>query len=191
MTATHDSPAAPPSAALGGPAAPLGSWTAYALSPARTALLPYLSPTDLAIVTAAARGGTLDATAHSLGIGLTEAKQRMQAVRQQAGIPRPTMPAVVAWACRAGLLDDLQLGPRREVTLTPERSAALALVAEGLLNEEIAVRLWLSRDGLKTRLRLAYSQIGAHTRAHAVALDWRYGYSAEPATQPVAKRRRR
>ena len=191
MTQPRNTPTARPSAALGGPAAPPGSWTAHAPSPSRTALLPYMSEIDLAIVTAVARGESLGAAVPLIGISMHEAKQRMHCLRLGEGIPQPTMPAIVAWASRVGLLDGLDLGPRREVALIPERRAALALVAEGMLNQEIADRLWLSRDGLKTRLRLAYSQIGAITRAHAVALDWRYRYSAEPVVERVAAGRRR
>lgn len=194
MTTARNDPAAPPHAAPGAPAAPLGSWTAYALSPARTAPHrpePYLSAVERQIVAALARGTQLGVAARSCGVVPQTAGVRLTQLRQRYGIQQHTQAAVVAWACRAGLLDGVDLGPRRDVHVTRQRRAVLALLAEGLTNRQVGARLWISEDTVKTHLRETFAQIGAATRAHAVALDWRHGYSAEPAAEPVAAKGRR
>lgn len=194
VTTPRNTPAAPPSAALGGPVAPLGSWTAYALSPARTAPHrpePYLSAVERQIVAALARGTQLGVAARSCGVVPQTAGVRLTQLRQRYGIQQHTQAAVVAWACRAGLLDDVDLGSRRDVQVTRQRRAVLALLAEGLTNAQIGKRLWITEDTVKTHLRETFPQIGAVSRAHAVALDWRYRYSAEPVAVAVAAERRR
>ena len=194
MTTARKAPTAPPSAASGGPVAPLGSWTAYALSPARTATCapePYLSAVERQLVTALASGSQLNAAARASGMVIQTAGERLTLLRARYGIQQHTQAAVVAWACRAGLLDGVDLGPRRDVQVTRQRRAVLALLAEGLTNRQVGARLWISEDTVKTHLRETFAQIGAATRAHAVALDWRHGYSAEPAAEPAAAKGRR
>lgn len=52
--------------------------------------------------------------------------------------------------------------------LSPRELEALAAVAEGLSNDEIARHLYLSVNTVKTNLRSAYRKIGVHRRAQAV-----------------------
>ena len=49
------------------------------------------------------------------------------------------------------------------------------IVEEGLTNGEIAQRLFLGENTVKTHLRKLYELIGANDRAHAVALALRLG----------------
>ena len=194
MTAARNTPVAAPSVTLDGPVAPLGPWTTCALSPARTAPQgprPYLSAIERRLVTAVARGTHLSVAARSCGVVPQTAGVRLAQLRERYGIEHHTQAAVVAWACHAGLLDDVDLGPRRDVRLTRQRRTVLGLLAEGLTNPQIGARLWITEDTVKTHLRETFSQIGATSRAHAVALDWRHRYSDEPAAQAVAKGRRR
>jgi DNA-binding NarL/FixJ family response regulator len=53
-------------------------------------------------------------------------------------------------------------------TLTDRERQALAMVADGLTNEEIAERLMLSSETIRTHVRNAMRKLGTHTRAHAV-----------------------
>ncbi len=53
--------------------------------------------------------------------------------------------------------------------LTPREQEVLALAASGLPTGEIARRLYLSRNTVKTHLAHAYGKLGAHNRAEAVA----------------------
>jgi LuxR family transcriptional regulator of spore coat protein len=55
------------------------------------------------------------------------------------------------------------------VQLTPRERAVLAELAEDVTVEEIATRLWVSRNTVKSQLRSAYRKLGVSTRAEAVA----------------------
>ena len=56
----------------------------------------------------------------------------------------------------------------------------LSLIAQGMSNIEIAERLYLSINSVKTYIRSAYSKIGATSRSRAVA--WRLQHGFAPPT---------
>jgi DNA-binding NarL/FixJ family response regulator len=64
-------------------------------------------------------------------------------------------------------------GASAEKTLSRRESEVLALLAEGLTGEEIAKRLVLSPETIRTHIRNAMEKLGARTRTEAVvkALD--------------------
>lgn len=51
----------------------------------------------------------------------------------------------------------------------------LRLVADGLVNTEIAKRLWLSPETVKSHVASLLAKLGAKTRAEAVAIGFRAG----------------
>ena len=59
--------------------------------------------------------------------------------------------------------------------MSPRRRQVLALVAEGLTNQEIADRLGIRPETVKTHVRAILSELGARNRAHAVTLGFRRG----------------
>ena len=59
---------------------------------------------------------------------------------------------------------------RRVGSLTPREREVVSLLAIGLTGEEIAVRLFLSPETVRTHIRNAMQRIGARTRAHLVTL---------------------
>jgi DNA-binding NarL/FixJ family response regulator len=61
------------------------------------------------------------------------------------------------------------------VTLTLRQTQILALVAEGLTNAQIGVRMRLSHGTVTRELKLLYRAIDANDRAHAVYLALRAG----------------
>jgi DNA-binding NarL/FixJ family response regulator len=63
--------------------------------------------------------------------------------------------------------------PGREEGLTQREAEVLALIAQGLSNEEIAGRTLLSINSVKTYIRSCYRRIGVKNRANAIlwALD--------------------
>lgn len=66
--------------------------------------------------------------------------------------------------------DSRTLTPLRLIEpLTRREEEVLALAASGLATDEIARRLYLSRNTVKTHLAHAYGKLGAHNRAEAVA----------------------
>ncbi|WP_405461559.1 helix-turn-helix transcriptional regulator [Streptomyces sp. NBC_00101] len=60
--------------------------------------------------------------------------------------------------------------PADRALLTARRLDVLRLAANGYTNAEIARELWISEDSVKSHMRLAYEQLGARDRAHAVAV---------------------
>jgi DNA-binding CsgD family transcriptional regulator len=63
--------------------------------------------------------------------------------------------------------------PRPKVT--PRELEVLGLVADGLSTREIAGRLWVTEETVKTHVRRLHDRLGAKTRAHAVAIAFRTG----------------
>jgi PAS domain S-box-containing protein len=64
--------------------------------------------------------------------------------------------------------------PKR-IPLTDREREVLGLVAGGLTGGEIAERLFLSPETIKSHVQNAMTRLGAHTRAHAVAIALRTG----------------
>jgi two-component system, NarL family, response regulator YdfI len=59
--------------------------------------------------------------------------------------------------------------------LTAREAQVLALLAEGLVNKQIAARLGISRHTVKTHLGALFHKLGVTTRAEAVAVGARAG----------------
>jgi two-component system, NarL family, response regulator LiaR len=66
--------------------------------------------------------------------------------------------------------------PGREHGLSARESEVLALIAQGLSNQEIADRAFLSINSVKTYIRTAYRKIGVERRTHAVLWATRSGF---------------
>lgn len=60
-------------------------------------------------------------------------------------------------------------------SLTAREAQVLALLAEGLVNKQIAARLGISRHTVKTHLAALFHKLGVSTRAEAVAAGARAG----------------
>ncbi|MGZ4453322.1 MAG: response regulator transcription factor [Nocardioides sp.] len=65
----------------------------------------------------------------------------------------------------------------QEVGLSPREVEVLALVAQGLSNLEIAEKLHLSGNTLKSHIRQAYKKVGATSRAQAVGWALQNGFA--------------
>ena len=59
--------------------------------------------------------------------------------------------------------------------LSPREREVLDLLANGLTGEEVAARLSLSPETVRTHIRNAMAKLEAHTRVHAVAIALRHG----------------
>jgi len=78
--------------------------------------------------------------------------------------------------------------PSGQVQLTNREREIVTLVASGLHTEEMAERLFVSPETVKTHVQHAMEKLGVHTRAHAVAvalvtgqIAWEVGESPTPA----------
>ena len=54
------------------------------------------------------------------------------------------------------------------------------LLAQGLTGEQVAERLFLSPETIKTHIRNAMNKLEAHTRVHAIAIALRKGFISPP-----------
>jgi DNA-binding NarL/FixJ family response regulator len=70
--------------------------------------------------------------------------------------------------------------PGAAARLTRRESEVLGLVAQGLRNQEIAAREFLSINSVKTYIRTGYRKIGVTTRGQAVAWAIQHGFPVDP-----------
>jgi DNA-binding CsgD family transcriptional regulator len=59
--------------------------------------------------------------------------------------------------------------------VTARELEVLALVADGYSTSEIAQKLWITDETVRTHVRRLLNRLGARTRAHAVAIAYRDG----------------
>ncbi len=76
--------------------------------------------------------------------------------------------------------------PGRETGLTAREAEVLALITQGLSNQEIAERSYLSINSVKTYIRTAYRKIGVTRRSQAVGWGMRNGFEPDR-TRVVAR----
>lgn len=69
--------------------------------------------------------------------------------------------------------------PGREHGLTARESEVVALITQGLSNQEIAERTYLSINSVKTYIRTAYRKIEVSRRSQAVAWGMRHGFEPD------------
>lgn len=65
----------------------------------------------------------------------------------------------------------------QEVGLSPREVETLSLITQGLSNQEIAERLYLTINSVKSHIRAAYRKIDAHSRSQAVAWCMQHGFA--------------
>jgi DNA-binding NarL/FixJ family response regulator len=66
--------------------------------------------------------------------------------------------------------------------LSPREEEILALIAQGLSNQEITEKLFMTLNTLKSHIRAAYRKVGVASRSQAVAWALQHGF---PPTEPV------
>jgi two-component system, NarL family, response regulator LiaR len=69
--------------------------------------------------------------------------------------------------------------PGREYGLTAREAEVLALITQGLSNQEIAEQTYLSINSVKTYIRTAYRKIDVARRSQAVAWGLKHGFDPD------------
>ncbi|GAB3781965.1 response regulator transcription factor [Nocardioides ungokensis] len=69
--------------------------------------------------------------------------------------------------------------PGREWGLSEREAEVLALITQGLSNQEIAERSYLSINSVKTYIRTAYRKIGVTRRSQAVVWGMKHGFEPD------------
>jgi len=69
--------------------------------------------------------------------------------------------------------------PGRDEGLTPREAEVLALITQGLSNKEIAARVYLSINSIKTYIRSAYRKIDASSRTQAAIWGLEHGFKPD------------
>ncbi len=69
--------------------------------------------------------------------------------------------------------------PGRSFGLTPREAEVIALITQGLTNQEIADRAFISINSVKTYIRSAYRRIGVERRSQAVRWGWEHGFEPD------------
>ena len=100
-----------------------------------------------------------------LGIKLTKPREKI--ILREVLIPAPAPAALAPFTVDQPQLDALGITPRELEILT--------LIAQGLSNREIAGRLFVSENTVKTHCSRAFDKLGARRRTQAVQLGKQLG----------------
>jgi ATP/maltotriose-dependent transcriptional regulator MalT len=95
---------------------------------------------------------------------------RLKASRERVVLRE--VPVPVAQAAAPFAPDDRK---REDLNITRRELEILALVAEGLSNREIAAKLFVSENTVKTHCSRAFDKLGAKRRTQAVQLGKEFG----------------
>ena len=76
---------------------------------------------------------------------------------------------------------DLESGawPGREFGLTAREAEVIALITQGYTNQELADKVYLSINSVKTYIRSAYRKMGVTRRSQAVAWGLNHGFAPD------------
>ena len=97
-----------------------------------------------------------------IGLGLRLTKGRERVVVREVPVAIPTTPA--------GEFFEPDAAEIARLGITPREMEILQLIAEGLSNREIAGRLFVSENTVKTHSSRLFSKLAAKRRTHAVQL---------------------
>jgi DNA-binding CsgD family transcriptional regulator len=116
--------------------------------------------------------GLIAATFAVLGIwlGLKLTKPREKVMVQPVLVP--STPAARSPQPQPFVPDE---GKRGDLSITPRELEILQLIAEGMSNREIAAKLYVSENTVKTHSSRVFEKLGARRRTQAVQLGKQFG----------------
>jgi len=83
---------------------------------------------------------------------------------------------------------DLGDWPGAAAGLTAREAEVIGLIVAGLSNHEVAARLYLSINSVKTHIRSAYRKMGVTRRTQAVVWGLTHGFEDQPHPDPTPRR---
>lgn len=131
------------------------------------------SARELQVLSEVARGKSNQEIGKILGLSPLTIKSHVRRIFKKTGTS--DRQNLVSWGYRQGYLQRLRK-EEREITepLTDRERECVVLVIFGLSNKQIAKRIFLSEDTVKTHLRKAFKKTGAMSRAHIITLAWQH-----------------
>ncbi|WP_051854712.1 helix-turn-helix transcriptional regulator [Streptomyces sp. NRRL B-1347] len=148
---------------------------------------PRLTRGQLLVIAGLARGHDTLRIASDLHTSPAAVRTLIRRAAARTGLKRRPQPQLVDFAYQHGYLTALPTERRpRPTYLTPRLMEVLEGTARGLSLNEIAAELHISRATAHEHRRRLRKLLGAHTRAHAVAIAWQAGLLG-PATAAPAK----
>jgi NarL family two-component system response regulator LiaR len=111
-------------------------------------------------------GGLTAATFAAFGIWLGLRLTRKQIVLKEVRVPVP-VPAGQPFAVNSKKLEELEI--------TPRELEILELISKGMSNREIAEKLFVSENTVKTHSSRVFDKLGAKRRTQAVQLGKEFG----------------
>ena len=80
--------------------------------------------------------------------------------------------------------------PAMDIPLTARETEVLQLLADGLTQDAIAEKLFISPKTVATHIQRIITKLGVHSRTEAVALAYKSGLAGEPRTEEIRARER-
>ncbi|SDL28707.1 helix-turn-helix transcriptional regulator [Streptomyces indicus] len=143
---------------------------------------PDLTDLDLRIIRHCAAGVDRKDSARLLDVNPARVNMRIRRACRLLGLPHRQV-LLVAHCLRAGLIKPPVCQP---VLLAQPLRDVLLLLDAGLSDVEIAARVCLSLNGVKSRVAVLLRQLGAVDRTHAVAIGYGMGLLGAEQTESAA-----
>lgn len=128
---------------------------------------------ELQLMFGVARGRTLAQMSMDLHLGASTVKTHMHNLMTKTNCH--TQAQLVSWGYRNGYMHGLKPEPRPAMKFTAREMSVLQYAVLGLENPDIAHRLILSLDSVKTYMTRLRIKMQAKSRAHIAALAWQLG----------------
>jgi DNA-binding CsgD family transcriptional regulator len=112
-----------------------------------------------------------------LGLKLTKTQERVVVKEVPVEVPVEVRVQVPALASVNGTVSPFVRDERRreQLTITPREIEILELIAQGLSNREIAEKLFVSENTVKTHSSRVFDKLGAKRRTQAVQFGKEFG----------------
>jgi len=157
-----------------------------------TPTLELLSPTQVQVIAAYARGAATSEVSARLGISQRAIRHHIQRAAARAQIAGRPLPGLVDYAYRHGYFDDIPdlavktPGAPPRLRLPRSQQRTLQYMAQGLSTGATARDLGVSRETARVYRNRLFERLGTVCAYHAVALGWQHNLL--PAREEAAGR---